>query len=361
MTKGLLGVLAVVPMIFLAGSATRDLQEAVRTQSVCKDEATAATADSLAARFDDHQFVFIGSTHGDQKIEEFLACLVTRPSFSQRVTDIVQEQTSSGQQALLDRYILQLDPVGPGELASIWFDTDAPTLWTTLPPVRRFAETLREVNSGLPPEKRIRLVGGNEGIGWSTVTVTEDLASYPFKTNLMPHLLVEHLAREPGNRTLVVYGDCHIHWKGNNFMRDLEAALGRARLLVVGRITQLVPAERAFLTGLGDPEKPFFVPGDRFPPDAAGPASLRICAGEQSGRLADYMDAFVYLGPEWDRSLIGTIPLTAVQQRELERRNSIKANAQRTMRARFSGRDRWFAKHPKDFAPRPGFPPTRGH
>lgn len=33
--------------------------------------AAAATADALAAKFDEHQFIFIGSTHGDLKIEKF--------------------------------------------------------------------------------------------------------------------------------------------------------------------------------------------------------------------------------------------------------------------------------------------------
>lgn len=53
----------------------------------CASAAAAATADTLAAKFDDHQFIFIGSTHGDRKIEEFLMCLVTRPAFQQRATD----------------------------------------------------------------------------------------------------------------------------------------------------------------------------------------------------------------------------------------------------------------------------------
>ena len=34
----------------------------------CQSAAAAETADALAAKFDDHQFVFIGSTHGDLKI-----------------------------------------------------------------------------------------------------------------------------------------------------------------------------------------------------------------------------------------------------------------------------------------------------
>ncbi len=311
-------------------------------------------ADSVAACFDSHQFVFIGSTHGDVKIEEFLACLVSRPKFTQRVTDIVLEQMGSGHQRLLDRYVLGLESIPPDSVASFWFDTDAPTLWATLPQVRKFLEALRDVNRTLPAAKRIRLIGGNEGIDWAKVNVPEDLAPYPFKTNLMPHLLVEHLAKEPHNRTLVVYGDCHIHWRGRNFMGQLEEALGRDKLFVVGRINELTAADREFLKPLGNTEKPFFVPASRFPRDSRGPASLLVCTGEDSGTIADYMDAFVYLGPKPDQSTIGSIAFTAAQQKEVDRRKAIVLDDhQRTLQARLSGRDRWFANHPGDLASRP--------
>ena len=319
----------------------------------CASAAAAQAADALAAKFDDHQFIFIGSTHGDRKIEEFLMCLASRPAFHQRATDIVVEWASSGQQRLLDRYILTLDEIAADELAPIWFDTDYPKMWATLPQVRQFAQTLREVNRTLPSAKRIRLVGGNDGVDWPKVRVAEDLAPYPFKTNWMTHLLIEHLAKIPGNKTLVVYGDGHIRYQGRNFMGDVEFAVGRTKLFVVGRIGELVPEERAYLAAAGDPTKPFFVEARRFPTSIPWPQSLRVTYEERSKNLAEYIDAFVYLGPEPDKDMTGSIPLTAAQQRELERRNSITADGERTMRARLQGRDQWFRLHPNDFPTRP--------
>ena len=322
--------------------------------TLCRSPGAAATADALAAKFDEHQFVFMGSTHGDFKIDEFLMCLVSRPAFRQRVTDIVVEWAGSGQQRLIDRYILSLDDLAVEDLAPIWFDTDAPTMWTTLPSVRQFVATLRDVNKTLPAAKRIRLVGGNQGVDWTKVRVVEDLAPYPFKTNLLPHLIVEHLAKQPGNKTLVVYGDAHIHYQGNNFMGELEAALGRAKLFVVGRIGDLNPEERAYLAAAGDPDKVFFVEGRLFPKTIPWPRSLRVAFEERSPNLADYIDAFVYLGPGADKDMTGSIPLSAEQRREVDRRNSIVfADAQRMMRARFGGRDQWFRAHPNDFPARP--------
>ena len=319
----------------------------------CSTPAAAKAADALAKQFDDHQFVFIGSTHGDLKIEQFLTCLITRPAFRERVTDIVTEWASSGQQRLTDRYILNLEEISMDDLAPIWFDTDAPTMWTTLPQVRESLKALHDVNKTLPAAKRIRLVGGNDPTDWSKIKVTEDLAPYPFKTNFMEHLVIEHLAKSPRNRTLVVYGDGHIHYKGNNFMGAFEIALGRPKLYVVGRIGELRPNERNYLAAVGDPNQAFFVDAGLFPTNMPWPQSLRIRNEETSKNLADYIDAFVYLGPEPDKSLIGAIPLTATQQRELARRNAITSDWQRAMQARFKGRDQWYRGHPNDVPARP--------
>ena len=338
------------PLMFSA----RAEQSETASPKRCGSPALSATADALAAKFDDHQFVFIGSTHGDAKIEEFLACLVTRPAFQRRATDIVTEWASSGQQQLLDRYVLKLDPAPAGGLDPIFLDNDSPTLWTTLSQVRQTIDTLREVNRTLPPEKRIRLIGGNEGIDWARIKAPEDFAPYPYKTNLMPHLILEHLAKTPGNRTLVVYGDAHIRYKGNNFMGELEAALGRRKLFVVGAVRELQEDEREYLAALGDPAKPFFADARRFPARRPWPSSLRTSFEEQQSQpLADYIDGLLYLGPDRDRDLTGSIPLSETQKRELDRRNLFRTDPQRVMRARYHGREQWFRAHPNDLAPRP--------
>ena len=336
-------------LLFLIGAN----QASTAAPKRCANAAAAATADALAEKFDDHQFIFIGSTHGDRKIEEFLMCLVTRPAFQQRATDVVVESASSAHQNLLDRYVLTLDQIAADDLAPIWLDTDHPTMWATLPHVRQFVETLRDVNRTVPLAKRVRLVGGNDRTDWSKVRIVEDLAPYPFKTNWMTHLLIEHLAKSPGNKTLVVYGDGHIRYKGNNFMGDVEFAVGRAKLFVVGRIGELVPEERAYLAAAGDPSKPFFVEARRFPTTIPWPKSLKISHEERSPNLAEYIDAFVYLGPEPDKDMTGSLPLTTAQKRELERRNAITSDHQRTMQVRYKGRDQWFRAHPNDFPARP--------
>lgn len=354
MTRSIAFTLLLLSGLTPLGFSVRADQSVTASAHRCGNPALSAAADALAAKFDDHQFVFIGSTHGDAKIEEFLACLVTRPDFQRRATDIVTEWASSGQQQMLDRYVLKLDPAPAGGLDPIFLDTDSPTLWTTLPQVRRTIDTLREVNRTLPPEKRIRLIGGNEGIDWARINAPEDFAPYPYKTNLMEHLILEHLAKTPGNRTLVVYGDAHIRYHGKNFMGEFEAALGRSKLFVVGTMRELQEEERGYLAAMGGPAKPFFADVKRLPAGQPWPASLRTSFEEQQSQpLANYIDGLLYLGPDRDRDLTGSIPLSQAQKRELERRNEFRSDPQRVMRVRHQGREQWFRSHPNDLAPRP--------
>jgi hypothetical protein len=72
-----------------------------------------------------------------------------------------------------------------------------------------------------------------------------------------------------------VYGDGHIHYQGGNFMVDLEDALGRANLFVVGRIGELA-AESAVPREAGRSRVSRFswTPRD-FLPMSPGSPSLR--------------------------------------------------------------------------------------
>src|SRR5262245_45478367 len=87
-----------------------------------------AAADSVAAAFDTHQFVFIGSTHGGKKVQDFLMCLLSRPALQRRVTDVLVEWGNPVHQKLVDRYLLNLEDISIETLRPTWFDTDAPDL-----------------------------------------------------------------------------------------------------------------------------------------------------------------------------------------------------------------------------------------
>lgn len=316
----------------------------------CRSPAVEAVADNLAATFDQHQFVFIGSTHGDAKIEDFLRCLVSRRSFNTRATDIVVEYASPFHQGLMDRYLLTVDPIAADTLAAAWFDTDNPRLWAGLPQIPAFFAAVRAVNVTLPPAKRLRIIGGNEPVNWATVQKPEDLAPYPYKNNNTAHLITEHLAHDKSRRVLVVYGDGHIHRNGGTLMAELEAKIDRTQLFVIGTIDDLKTGERDAVSKFGDPAGPFWVTATGFPQKGPYPSDLFYV---RSGPVASYVDAIIYLGPEPNRSLLDTVPLSAAQRTEIDRREALLGDPRRVMQIRYGGKDTWFRTHPLDLPQRP--------
>lgn len=149
----------------------------------CGSPQHAAVADRVAAVFDEHRFVFIGSTHGGGKRHEFLLCLLGRPGLQRRVTNVLVEWANPVHQRLMDRYLLALEQMPQDSLRQVWFDTDAPQLWARLPQVPAFFDAVREINARLEPPRRLRVLGGSEPVNWSRVRSAEDIATYPFKTN----------------------------------------------------------------------------------------------------------------------------------------------------------------------------------
>ncbi len=315
----------------------------------CPSEAHAEVADRMTTvGFGDHRFVFFGSTHGGWKRHEFLLCLLSRPRFRASVTDILVEFVSGAHQRLLDRYVLELEDLPADSLRPLAVDTDRPQLFATIPQVPGFLEAVREVNRELPLPARIRVLGGSETIRWSRVSAPEDLAPFPFKTNWSAHLIVEHLAPHPDRRALVVYGDGgHIH-HGGTLTGNVEAHIDPDSLFVIGTIRRLAEGDRARVAPFGDPDRPFFLHENDFPDVTRFPDDLFYA---EPGRLHEKIDAVVYLGPSSDTGMMGTIPLSTAERRELERREALKGRS--AMEIRYGGRDRWFAAHPGDLPPDP--------
>ncbi|MFN2397465.1 MAG: hypothetical protein ABR543_02290 [Gemmatimonadaceae bacterium] len=332
-------------------------QDARSTAATCASPALAEVADSIAAAFDAHRFVFIGSTHGGKKPHDFLLCLLSRPAFQRRATDVVVEWGNPVHQALVDRYLLKLEPVTLESLRPVWIDTDAPQLWGRLPLIPEFYEAVRSINTHLVPARRIRVLGGCEPIDWSAVNATTDVAMYPFKNNWAAHVITEHFAPDPERRLLVVYGDGHIHHNGGNLMGNLYGTIDREDLFVVGTIDAPGSEDAGPLSRIGDTARPFYLSQGRLP--SAGPYPRNLFYARDNP-LAQHVDAVAYLGPEPDRDVSNQMELTPREKAEVDRRATIKGDVRQLMQLRYGNRDSWFRSHPNDLADDPRDGSSRG-
>jgi hypothetical protein len=342
--RGSISLLSIV----LVASSSRVASQG--TPQASASPAMAAVADDLAAAFDEHRFVFLGSTHGDAKIHEFLLCLLSRPAFQRRVTDVLVEWGNPVHQRLVDRYLLTLEPVPEIELGAVWFDTDYPLLWARLPQIPQFYAAVRAINQGLEPARRIRVLGGCEPVDWSTVRTAVDLARYPYKNNWAAHVVAEHFALQPEKRLLVVYGDRHIDHDAGPLMLALEEKIDRAQLFTIGTIRALESGEKELVARLGDPSRPFLLGAPGLPALESSPRDLFYARPDS---LASFFDAVLYLGPEADRDLSNSLELSAAQRAELARREAILGDYQVAMKSRLASRALWFERHPQDLPERP--------
>jgi hypothetical protein len=307
----------------------------------------AAVADSVAAQFDTHQFVFMGSTHGWKKQHDFQLCLLSRPDFQRRVTDVMVEWGNPHYQDLVDRYLVKLEQIPIDSLAPVWVNTDNPDLWGRLTLMPSFYEAVRAINARLEPDRRIRVIGGNEPIDWSNVATQEDVARFAFKSNWGAHVITEHYAPANSRKLFTIYGEGHVNRRGT-LTADARQKVSLDQWFMVGVIRDAT--DRDLISPLGDPEQPFFAGSAKLPGAPPYPRDLAIA---RQAPLASVVNAVVYLGPVPDRSMTHAVELTPAQQAEVARQNGIKGDPRQLMQLRYGHRAGWFRTHPHDLPPRP--------
>lgn len=308
----------------------------------------AAVADSVAAQFDTHQFVFMGSTHGWKKQHDFQLCLLSRQAFQRRVTDVMVEWGNPVYQQLVDRYLLELEPIPIDSLAPVWINTDAPDLWGRLTLMPAFYEAVRAINERIEPARRIRVIGGNEPIDWSGVQTRQDVARHAYKSNWAAHVIMEHYAPEPSRRLFVIYGEGHVNRRGT-LTAEARQKVSLDQWFMVGVIRER-GVDDQLIARMGDPAQPFYAGTDRL---IAAPPYPRDLSHARQEPLQSVMNAVAYLGPEPDRSMTHAVDLTPAQRAEVARHDQIKGDLRQLMQLRYGQRADWFRTHPDDIPPRP--------
>src|SRR5262249_12959593 len=129
----------------------------------------------IVAEFDRHPVVVIGEMHGLEQAGDFYARLVRDPGFQAHVDDIVIEFASKQSQPLIDRYVAGED-VPAAALRTVWRDTTTVASWES-PIYARWLAVIRDVNSGLPAGRRLRVLAGDTAIDWSRMQRHADWAA----------------------------------------------------------------------------------------------------------------------------------------------------------------------------------------
>jgi hypothetical protein len=153
---------------------------------------------TLIAAFDQVDVLALGEDHGQRRDSDLRLALVRHPDFAKKVRSIVVEFGSASQQSTLDRYV-RGDDVPIAQVEQVWKSVR----WLSNAPVSPiypdFFAAVREVNSKLPADTRIRVYGGDPG-------PQDDQNRDAFAVSIL-----KGQALQKGGKAMVIYGAAHFY------------------------------------------------------------------------------------------------------------------------------------------------------
>ena len=162
----------------------------------------------VLAVFARRDVVLLGeSPHRGRRIHEFYSRLLAHPDFADRVDDIVVEFGNARHQAVMDRYVLELEDVPRAELARTWQDTTQLLVWDS-PVYESFFAAVRSLNADLDHEDRVRVLLGDPPIDWSRVNTPEELEPWLERESSYVDVLEQEVLAK-GRKALVLIGSGH--------------------------------------------------------------------------------------------------------------------------------------------------------
>jgi hypothetical protein len=197
-------------------------------------------ARTLISAFDQFDVVALGEAHGRKLDSDLRIAVVRHPDFAKKVRSIVVEFGSTTSQSTLDRYIRGED-VSRTQLAQVWKTATQASngIWDD-PMYADFFAAVRDVNSRLPADARVRVLGGEPGPGDNR---SREIAAVS--------VLKEQVLQKHG-KALVIYGAAHFYRTMDaEYLSNVGADIGIVRMLerdYPGRTFAVIP-----IGGIGRP------------------------------------------------------------------------------------------------------------
>jgi hypothetical protein len=113
--------------------------------------------EALITTLDHAEVLGLAEAHWDKNDSDLRIALVRHPEFPKKARFIVVECASTADQAILDRYV-RGDDVPRAALQRVWTNTTQHSNVWQSPVNEDFLADVREVNAGIPPAGRIRVL-----------------------------------------------------------------------------------------------------------------------------------------------------------------------------------------------------------
>src|SRR5215469_5756224 len=165
----------------------------------------------IVSAFHQHPVVIVAEDHWLQQAGDFYVRLVRDKQFEETVQDIGIEFASRNNQALLDKYIAGAK-VSSADVKHIWRETTKVAGWES-PIYATWLVAIRQVNEGLPPSRRLRVLAGDSSVDWSQIHTHAEWAALG-DNNVSFAEVIEKDVLAKKHRAFVVLGANHVRKSG---------------------------------------------------------------------------------------------------------------------------------------------------
>ena len=226
-TTGPYGSESPAPPIEILGAARRDGASREIQAVPGKPAAPVEPITGILEMFKTHDVVALSEgSHGNEQGHAFRLALIRDPRFAATVNDIVVEFGNALYQDVIDRFV-QGEPVAYEQLRKVWQDTtQRGTVWDR-PIYEAFYRAVREVNSTLPIERRLRVLLGDPPIDWQ-----DPQGRGTRRTDDFPVSVIQREVIGKKRRALVIYGGMHLIRKRTPFLPPSDPALAPMAAMV---------------------------------------------------------------------------------------------------------------------------------
>lgn len=244
---------------------------------------------SILAAWNTADVVCLGEDHGRYYDSELRMALVRHPDFPRLVRVVVIEFGNPVHQDHLDRFIIGGADMSREELAPVWRDATGAEVWESTI-YEQFLRAVRDVNLGLSPDRRVRVLAGDGRIDWARITTPEQLVPLMNRGGNIRNVIAEQVL-EPRVKGLAIYGAGHCSKVGGGFPGDLAGRYPADRIWSIWSLSRGATKGRETL-GLGSQPAYLLVRG--------APSSTLTAEGLLEGlerfKLGEVLDAIVYHG-----------------------------------------------------------------
>jgi hypothetical protein len=320
---------------FVASLATAGVAGDQAPQTLLAEPLARPAVAAMVQAIDDYQLVAIGEGHRNQQLLYFIVTLVSDRRFLPAGGDIVVEFGNARYQDVIDRYIAGA-AVAPADVARAWRDALNILVWDA-PVYARFFATVRTVNRARTPGARIRVLLADPPIDWSSIHDRPAWEEFVAIRDIHAAQVVEREVLAKGHRALLIFGSGHVERE-----KAFDAYGSQPNRARVPNLAELLDQRHPGALLLVWSHMPGWTTSEldprltRWPRPALAHlegtwlGAAHVGPSDDTPRLEDLADAFLYLGPT--ASLTNSTPPPAVYRdtvylRELLRRNTIQGGA----------------------------------